>query len=1435
MRLSIREQLAALVIFTVLIALAIVSVPTWFFVHSFVTGVASSGLSLTASLKAARIDSELNLLQTLSQTVATRILLQQALVNFYNDNATNSFSAARADLESAMSTNRLAGLLQARLFSRNSTGANPGGLLNVTGSGVGTLTNNIQLPYSTPNGSRVNLSDTDFGYPPHLYPNITYQRPGYPDPYQPSTPAFGAFAFPGVSIGDHGGLLLGPLMINESFALMSITVPVRSLSVHNFILGYMTLIVSAGSLFEVQTSREGLGSTGMLLLLGPSNPSNHFLAPILLSNRTYSPLVDALAASTVKFVLLPIPIAGQTDRHVKRAHRKGDFSSLLTLSQYPAVLQVYTKRTSQLNDARALLSTRNEDGVAVAVGVARPQSALVDWAIVVEQADSEAYAPIVTLRQILLGCVFGAAVSLLILIIPCAHVSVGPIRRLKMATEKSMSPLGYEDESEGYDEHSRSSAGPGSPGSMKGLFDNFHRKPKKRRRAMTQAENDNHRRIFKIPGRVAERKHFVTDELTELTQVYNEMTDELVKQYTSLDEKVAERTRELEISKRAAEAANESKTLFIANMSHELKTPLNGIMGICAVCMEDDDVLRIRQSLKTLYRSGELLLHLLEDLLCFSKNQISQQIRLEDRDFRLGDIQSQIMSIFDNQARESSITLEVSFLGFECDEKRSRSDQHGISKGLPALGPPGMRRLEDVYLWGDDHRILQIITNLVSNSLKFTSAGGRVKVCIRCIGEIERSNDEGRPCQNGSTRVGRSRHRESTGSTQCKATTHAPALQDSTTTALSSSKGPKAGRHVHGQERFLTPSRPNAKRYLFEFEVQDTGSGIPEHMQERIFEPFVQVDSSLSKRFGGSGLGLSICSQLAKLMDGSISVNSTEGVGSTFSLRIPLKHVEHGHTSTASSHASSRAQSVGSQADQAQEAKKNDLSSAREDSQPRLVGLGTPFFAPSPAPPPNNGGQQRAAMRKSRADEAGRGEVRILVADDNSTNIEVLSRMLKLEKVNNVTIARDGHEACELVKANMEEKQPFDLIFMDVQMPHLDGLQSTRLIRKMGYVAPIVALTAFSEESNVKECMESGMDEFLSKPIRRTALNEVLTKFATIPKRMKRLARDVVADVNSYLSGGNIALKDPSVHCITHPKCHASFNDDVAMDKLKSDTYGGNTTTLNIVYTAPKSSSVTGAEITLGTCMQPKPAEGLFPSTLGKSDGCVIDQATLTDRHRGTVAGQLPGTSGEMPGVAMGKREAQSHARESAFITTTHEIGHFLGLGHVRQQQGGRGSLRRLLRRQARPVRNVMEPFNTPGAEYEFDPGQHRDMRQIVLKRIQEQEKPMTSQPSFPFFEVAPPAGNPVAPGGQGSPGVSNQFNPPNGVLPGFEGDSYQDQGSSANNNPEALGPGLPNIASDNPEELLHLSPSSPQSPTPNDSPVDVVQLTQDMEIEHPF
>jgi osomolarity two-component system sensor histidine kinase SLN1 len=87
--------------------------------------------------------------------------------------------------------------------------------------------------------------------------------------------------------------------------------------------------------------------------------------------------------------------------------------------------------------------------------------------------------------------------------------------------------------------------------------------------------------------------------------------------------------------------------------------------------------------------------------------------------------------------------------------------------------------------------------------------------------------------------------------------------------------------------------------------------------------------------------------------------------------------------------------------------------------------------------------------------------------------------MLKLEDIYDVVVAKDGQEAYDMVKESMDKGAFFDLIFMDIQMPNLDGLQSTRLIRQMGYSAPIVALTAFAEESNVKECYDSGMNHFL--------------------------------------------------------------------------------------------------------------------------------------------------------------------------------------------------------------------------------------------------------------------------------------------------------------------------------------------------------------------
>jgi osomolarity two-component system sensor histidine kinase SLN1 len=614
MRIAIREQLIALVILTVLISLAIVSIPTWIYVNGFVIDVESEGLALTASLKAARIASEIDLVQTTCQTISTRLLLQKAFSDFYKSptgNGSDPFADARRDLQSALSFGGGSSLLQARLFPRNTTG-NASGLLSVTGDGVGNQTINIVLPYLTPDGQKVNLSDTTYGYPPMLYPNITYQDMGYPSPYLASEEFFSANAFPGVALANNGGLLLGPLVINETYALLSITIPVRSNDTPGFILGYMTLVASAESLIDIQVSREGLGATGVVLMVTSINPWNRFNVTLPASNATYQPPMEPFENQDVRFVFPPLVAPGQADRHATRSWATGRFRDQFALKQYPAALRVFYAQNPEVNNATSLFSSTNEQGRRVAVGVARPQSSLATWAVIVEQDHSEAYAPVAKLRRILLGTVFGTAGVVLLLIIPCAHLSVQPIRRLKSATEKSILPPGYEDEfGDDFDEENPSSGGTLSQLSEKGFIGTLKRRLRKRRRARARAQADGDesstRRVFKIPGKVRDRKHIVTDELTELTETFNEMSDELYKQYTSLDEKVAERTRELEISKKAAEAANESKTLFIANISHELKTPLNGIMGMCAVCMEEDDITRIKQSLKTLYKSGKSL------------------------------------------------------------------------------------------------------------------------------------------------------------------------------------------------------------------------------------------------------------------------------------------------------------------------------------------------------------------------------------------------------------------------------------------------------------------------------------------------------------------------------------------------------------------------------------------------------------------------------------------------------------------------------------------------------------------------------------------------------------------------------------------------------------------------------------------------------------
>jgi osomolarity two-component system sensor histidine kinase SLN1 len=640
------------------------------------------------------------------------------------------------------------------------------------------------------------------------------------------------------------------------------------------------VVASAASLQSAINSRDGLRNTAQVLLLGPSRAENQFAPDAYPATATSEPDVEGLYRAEVHYVFEPTPLPGQSSRH------GGNLSmNSFALSKYELAWKLMSRPWAQSNDSISDLSTRNEHGYQVAVGAIRPKTQMAQWILLVEETQAEAFAPINKLRKIILACVFGTMGFILLIVPPLAHLAVAPIRRLSEATRKSIEPPSSEPyivgsnadtEPRTFDEHMDEKG-------FVAWVKHFRRKDRP-----NSAHSNANARSFQIPGRVKERKHVVTDELTELTSTFNEMSDELSIQYNRLEERVADRTRELEAAKLAAETANESKTLFIANISHELKTPLNGILGMCAVCMGEDDLRRIKKSLQVVYKSGDLLLHLLNDLLTFSKNQIDQAIRLEEREFRLSDIRSQLAVIFQNQVQEKQIDFNVSFVSGDTLTPKGDALEKTFLPPPPALGPPGTGRLKDMVLWGDQHRILQVLINLVSNSLKFTPEHGKVEVRIKYVREVETPGSP-RASMQDSRRNSRLRSRPPS---------HA-------------SSQPRDHMDAVVQEEYNTPVLSQLRTLIFQFEVEDNGPGVAPHLQKRVFEPFVQGDLGLNRKYGGTGLGLSICAQLSRLMNGTINLQSEQGKGALFTLEIPLKFVKEAAPSTRSnSVAGSRTPSV---------------------------------------------------------------------------------------------------------------------------------------------------------------------------------------------------------------------------------------------------------------------------------------------------------------------------------------------------------------------------------------------------------------------------------------------------------------------------------------------------------------------------------------------
>jgi PAS domain S-box-containing protein len=255
---------------------------------------------------------------------------------------------------------------------------------------------------------------------------------------------------------------------------------------------------------------------------------------------------------------------------------------------------------------------------------------------------------------------------------------------------------------------------------------------------------------------------------------------------------------------------------------------------------------------------------------------------------------------------------------------------------------------------------------------------------------------------------------------------------------------------------------------LLQIDVVDTGIGLTQEQSARLFRPFSQADSSTTRRFGGTGLGLTISKRLAEMLGGDITMSSTSGKGSTFSATFETGNLD---------------------------------------------GL---RWLESPSDTASQG--VSTAVEMDAADI--RLPCRILLAEDGPDN-QRLIRFLLQQAGAQVFVADDGRMACAEALAARERGEPYDVILMDMQMPVLDGYEATRLLRTRGYTSPIIALTAHALQGNEAECRAAGCDGYLAKPIHRAQFLPAVARAIQPACRplIKETTRDRVDD------GG------PQAHC----------------------------------------------------------------------------------------------------------------------------------------------------------------------------------------------------------------------------------------------------------------------------------------------------------------